>query len=254
MTNAPQIQTKEKKPRSAYLQATSRDRAGKGAARALRREGKIPGILYGKGQAPVSIALPLKEVTLEYARGRFRSRLIDITVDGKTVKALPKDVQFHPVTDVIEHVDFIKIEPGIKLHVMVPVKFSGQDKSPGLKRGGVLNIVRHEIEFICAPEAIPQHIEVNIAGLDIGSSIHIEDIKLPAGIAATIKRNFTVATIAGRKAEEEEVKPAAATAEGAAAAPGTAAAPGAAAAGAAPAAGAAAPAAGKDAGKKDEKK
>lgn len=257
----PAPQPKTKAP-VGVLQASVRNNSGKGAARALRREGKIPGILYGKGQQPVSITLPLKEVSLEYARGRFRSRLIDITVDGKTLKALPKDVQFHPVTDVIEHVDFIKIEPGIKLHVMVPVKFSGQDKSPGIKRGGVLNIVRHEIEFVCAPEAIPAHIEVNIAGLDIGSSIHIEDITLPKDIVPAIKRNFTVATVAGRKAEEEEVKPVA-VAEGAAAVPGApgapavAGAPGAPAApGAAPAAGAAAPAAaaGKDAGKKDEKK
>src|ERR1700761_9526077 len=95
---------------SGTLQATTRDRSGKGSARALRREGKIPGILYGKGQSPISIALPLKEVTMEYTRGRFRSRLIDIKLDNKTVKALPKDLQFNPVTDVIEHVDFIKVE------------------------------------------------------------------------------------------------------------------------------------------------
>ena len=248
------------KPAAGTLPATLRDTHGKGSARLLRREGKIPGILYGKGQAPISIALPLKEVTMEYVRGRFRSRLIDITVDGKTIKALPKDLQFHPVTDVIEHVDFIKIEPGIRLNVMVPVKFSGQDKSPGIKRGGVLNVVRHEIEFVCAPEAIPTHIEVNISGLDIGGSLHIKDITLPKDVVPAIKRNFTVATVAGRRAEEEEVKPvvAADAAAAVAGAPGAAPAAGAAAPGAAgaPAAGTAAPAADakKDAGKKDEKK
>lgn len=252
----PASQTKEKR-QLGTLQATTRAGHGKGAARQLRREGKVPGVLYGKGQQPLSITLPLKDVSMEYARGRFRSRLIDIALDNKVVKALPKDVQFHPVTDTIEHVDFIKVEPGINLHVMVPVKFSGQDKSPGLKRGGVLNVVRHEIEFVCAPEAIPTHIEVNIAGLDIGTSIHIEDLLLPDNVTPAIKRNFTVATIAGRKAEEEEVKPAAATAEGAAAAaPGAPAAAGAtpAAGAAAPAAGAAAAAPGAAAGKKDEKK
>lgn len=229
---------------TATLPATTRDNAGKGVARALRREGKIPGVLYGKGQKPVSIALPLKEVALEYARGRFRSRVIDINLDNKVVKALPKDLQFNPVTDVIEHVDFIKIEPGVALRVNIPVKITGQDKSAGLKRGGVLNVVRHEIEFVCAPESIPTHIEVNVSGLDIGGSAHINDIQLPKGVSPVIKRNFTIATVAGRRAEEEEVKPAAATDAAAAGA-------------AAPAAGAAAPAAGAapaaDA-KKDEKK
>jgi large subunit ribosomal protein L25 len=231
--------TPQKTP--ATLKAYLRDAHGKGAARSLRREGKIPGVLYGKGQQPVSISLYLKEVAIEYARGRFSSRLVDIKLDNnQTVKALPKDLQFHPVTDVIEHVDFIKVEAGTMLHVMVPVKFSGQEKSLGIKRGGVLNIVRHEIEFVCAPESIPTHIEINIQALDIGSSVHINDIALPKGVTPAIKRNFTVATIAGRRAEEEEAKPAA-TAEAAAPAAGAA----------APAAGAAAPAAGA---KKEEAK
>lgn len=190
----------------AELEANLRDDHGKGAARALRRDGKVPGILYGKGQKPVSISLPLKDLTLEYNRGRFRSRLVNIKLsDGKTVEALPKDLQFHPVTDVIEHVDFIKVEPGLELRVNVPVKFLGQEKAAGLKRGGVLNIVRHEIEFMCAPDAIPSHIEINIQQLNIGDSVHIKDIDLPKGITPMIKRNFTVATIAGRAKEEEKV-------------------------------------------------
>ena len=203
---------------TATLNASVREGHGKGAARALRREGKIPGILYGKGQTPVSIALPLKDLTLEYSRGRFRSRLINIALDnGKTVQALPKDLQFHPVTDVIEHVDFIKIEPGLTLHVMVPVKISGQEKAIGLKRGGVLNVVRHEIEFICSPEAIPSHIEINVQSMDIGHSFHINDVQLPKGVTPAIKRNFTIATIAGRSKEEEAPKAdAAAPAAGAA--------------------------------------
>lgn len=238
MTTTTQAKTKT----AGKLSAEIRERAGKGAARSLRREGKVPGILYGKGQTPTAIALKLNEVALEYARGRFRSRLIDIAIDGgKTVRALPKDVQFHPVSDQIEHVDFIKVEAGMQLHVMVPVHFAGQEKSVGLKRGGVLNIVRHEIEFICAPEAIPTHIDINIQALDIGDSVHIQDVALPKDVTPAIKRNFTIATIAGRRAEEEEApKPAEAAA-------------------ATPAAGAAAPAADaagakKEEAKKDEKK
>jgi len=242
--------TAKPKKITGILEANVRNDHGKGAARSLRREGKIPGILYGKGQTPVSISLSLKEVSMEYTRGRFRSRLIDIKLDNKqTVKALPKELQFNPVTDVIEHVDFIKVEAGSTLRVMVPVHFIGQDKSVGIKRGGVLNIVRHEIEFVCAPEAIPTHIEINIQALDIGSSVHINDLTLPKGITPVIKRNFTVATIAGRRAEEEEVKPAAdATATAAAGAT-----PAAGAAAAAPAAAGAAGAK-KEEPKKDEKK
>jgi len=214
---------------TATLPASVRETHGKGSARALRRDGKVPGILYGKGQTPMSITLPLKELALEYARGRFRSRLINITLDnGKTIQALPKDMQFHPVTDVIEHVDFIKIEPGMTLHVSVPVKIVGQDKAMGLKRGGVLNVVRHEIEFICAPDAIPTHIEVNVSAMDIGHSIHIDSIELPKGITPAIKRNFTIATVAGRSKEEEVAKVEGATAtaaSGAAAASPAAAAP-----------------------------
>jgi large subunit ribosomal protein L25 len=222
------------------LPATIRTDNGKGSSRALRREGKIPGILYGKGQQPLSIALPLKEVTQEYVRGRFRSRLIDIKLESGVVKALPKDLQFNRVTDVIEHVDFIKVEKGVALRVSVPVRFLGQEKAVGLKRGGVLNVVRHEIEFVCAPEAIPAHIDVNIQALDIGSSVHINDVVLPDGVVPVIKRNFTIATVAGRTAEEEEVKPAAATAAAPGAAGAAAPAAGAAGAAAAPAAGAAA--------------
>lgn len=228
-------------PKAAILSADLRDRAGKGAARLLRREGKVPGIVYSVGKEPVSIALVQKEVTQEYTRGRFRSRLVDIKLsNNQTIQALPKDLQFHPVTDVIEHVDFIRVEKGVPVRVSVPVKFLGTEKSIGLKRGGVLNVVRHEIEFTCAPESIPQHIEINIQELDIGDSVHIESIQLPDGVKPVIKRNFTIATVAGRSADEEEAKPTAATA---AAAPAAGA--------AAPAAGAAAPAA--DA-KKDAKK
>lgn len=208
------------------LVASTRQDGGKGVARALRRDGKLPGVLYGKGQKPVSIALSANEVMLEYQKGRFRSRLVDISLDGKAIQALPKDVQFNPVSDQIEHVDFIKIEKGMPIRVQVPVKFVGTDKSVGLKRGGVLNVVRHEIEFEVQPENIPAHIEVDVTKLDIGNSVHINDLTLPKGATPTIKRNFTIAAVAGRSAEEE-AKPAADAAAGTAAAPaaGAAAAP-----------------------------
>lgn len=194
----------------AVLPAESRAQSGKGIARSLRREGKIPGVLYAKGQEAVRIALPLKEVAMEYAKGRFRNRLVELKFADKTIQALPKDLQFNPVSDAIEHVDFIKVEKGVDLRVKVPVKISGQDRSIGLKRGGVLNIVRHDIEFWCAPDSIPTNIELNIQSLDIGRSIHIADIELPKGISPVIKRNFTIATIAGRGKAEEEAPAAAA--------------------------------------------
>jgi large subunit ribosomal protein L25 len=203
----------------ATLNAETRENAGKGVARALRREAKVPAILYGKGHTPVGLALSAKEIRQEYMKGRFRSRLIEIKLNGKeVVKALPRDIQFHPVTDQIEHVDFQKIDAGQMTHVSVPVKFIGADKSIGLKRGGVLNIVRHDIEFMCTPETIPHHIEIDITALNIGEAVHINDITLPAGITPTIKRNFTIATIAGRSAKEEEAPVAAAAAAAAPAA------------------------------------
>jgi large subunit ribosomal protein L25 len=219
---------------TATLTAQTRTDAGKGVARALRREGKIPGVLYGKGSEPVSLSLSQNEVRLQYIKGRFRSRILELQLDGKTVKALPRDVQTHPVTDQIEHVDFLKIDANTTIRVAVPVKFLGTDKSAGIKRGGVLNVVRHTIEFICKPDAIPAHIDIDVQKMEIGDSVHINDLQLPAGLTSVIKRNFTIATIAGRNTKEEE----AATPAADAAAP---------AAGAAPAA-AAAPA------KKDEKK
>jgi len=204
------------------LKAETRDGAGKGVARALRREGKTPAILYGAGEAPVSLALGANELKLQYQKGRFRSRLIELSVNGKAVKALPRDVQFHPVTDIIEHVDFLKVDEKTTIRVEVPVKFKEIEKSPGLKRGGVLNVVRHEIEFVCKPSVIPAFIEISVAGLEIGASVHINSVKLPDGVTPVIKRNFTIATIAGRTAEEETPVAAAAVAvpaEGAAAAP-----------------------------------
>jgi large subunit ribosomal protein L25 len=147
---------------AATFEAKPRDNAGKGAARALRRQGHIPAILYGNQQQPAKITLPLKELTLEYQKGSFFNKIVDIKLDDKVVHALPRDVQTHPVTDVIEHADFQRVEKDSVIHVFVPVKVLNQEKSVGLKRGGVLNIVRHEIELLCTPADIPPFIEVDV--------------------------------------------------------------------------------------------
>ena len=209
----------------------------KAPPRALRREGRVPAIIYGNHGEPMKVSLPIKELTLQYYKGSFFNKIVDITVDGKTIHALPRDIQAHPVTDIIEHADFQHVDKNSQIHVFVPVRVLNQEKSVGLKRGGVLNIVRHEIELICTPDSIPAFIEVDVLKVDIGHSVHINDIQLPENVKTAIKdRNFTVITVAGRSKEEEErpvATAAAATAEGAAPAAGAA-------AGAAPAAGAAA--------------
>lgn len=205
------------KPQIANLTAQTRNATGTGAARALRREGKVPAVLYSNGKESTSLTLTQKEVTLQYMKGRFQSRLIQLELDGKPVKALPQAVQLHPVTDIIEHVDFLKVDDATTIRVHVPVKFLNQERSSGIKRGGVLNIVRHNIEFECHPDAIPEYIEVDILNSNIGDSIHIEDIQLPDGVISVIKRNYTIATIAGRSTSEEKEETTTATAEGAAA-------------------------------------
>jgi large subunit ribosomal protein L25 len=232
------------------FEATARTGSGKGAARALRRTGRVPAILYGNTGEPTKISLPIKELTLQYSKGSFFNKIVDIAIDGKVIHTLPRDVQTHPVTDVIEHADFQRVDKDSRIHVFVPVKVINQEKSIGLKRGGVLNIVRHEIELLCKPDSIPSFIEVDVLKSDIGSSIHIDSIQLPPDVTTAIKgRNFTIVTVAGRSKEEEERPVAAAATADGAAAPAAGAAAGAAGAAAAPAAGAkpaagAAPAAG----------
>ncbi|MCP5362110.1 MAG: 50S ribosomal protein L25/general stress protein Ctc [Hyphomicrobiales bacterium] len=189
---------------TATLKAEKRQASGKGAARALRREGKLPGIIYGGSKAEETIALPQKEFQLVLQRGRFRARLLNLEVDGKTIAVLPRDVQFNPVTDVPEHADFQRIEADTKVKVMVPLQFLNRDKSPGLRRGGVLNVVRHEIELLCPPKNIPDSIKVDLGGAAIGDSIHVESVNLGEGVESIIKRNFTLATVVGRGAKDDD--------------------------------------------------
>lgn len=191
--------------------AEARPARGKGGARAVRRDGKVPAILYGKDFAPVTIAVPEKELGIAYQKGGFFNKIVTITVEGKTFHALPKTVEFHPVSDRIEHADFLKVDEHSRIRVMVPVKFLNQDRSVGLKRGGVLNVVRHELELICSPNNIPKLIEIDVKDANIGHSIHISHVALPEGVTPAItSRDFTIATIAGRGKDEEEAKPEAA--------------------------------------------
>ncbi len=214
---------------SIELKATARPRAGKGAARQARREGKVPAVIYGDGKPPEMIALDYNELWKQVLKGHFTSTVFDIDVEGKKNRVIPRDLQVDPVKDQPVHVDFLRIGKDARIRVEVPVRFINDALSPGLKRGGVLNIVRHDVEVTCPYDRIPAFFEVDLAGLEIGRSIHISTIALPEGVEPTIKdRDFTIATIAGAVKAEEEAA-AAAPAEGAAAA--------------APAEGAAAPAA-----------
>ncbi len=230
------------------LAATARERAGKGAARAVRREGRVPAVIYGDKTAPVMISLDPRDIMREASKAGFFTRLYDVEVDGKAHRVLPRDIQFHPVNDKPEHVDFQRVGESTRVRVEVPVKLENLEKSPGVKRGGVVNLVRHAIEVWAMPGNIPSRIVIDMAGLDIGDSIHIEAIKLPEGVKPTIARNFTVVALRApsvSKVEEktETVAAAAAPAADGKAAPAAAAGAKASDAKAAPAAAAAKPAA-----------
>lgn len=187
------------------LKATARDRAGKGSARALRREGKIPAVIYGDKQAPVAIALDARETSKRLHAGGFLTHIATIDVDGEKIRAIPRDYQLDVVRDYLIHVDFLRVSASSRLTVEVPVHFKGQEVSPGLKRGGVLNVVRHEVELEVSPENIPEFLEVDLSTAEIGDSIHISAIKLPEGARPVIRdRDFTVATIAGSAASSSE--------------------------------------------------
>ncbi len=190
------------------LKAEARERVGKGSARSVRRDGRVPAVIYGDKQPPIAITLPYKELFYKIHGGGFMTTIATIDLGGKKVQVLPKDYQLDPVRDFPLHVDFLRIGKDTVVTVEVPVHFVNEEKSPGLKRGGVLNIVRHEIEFTCPATAIPDAITLDLTGLDIGDSVHISAITLPEGVKPTIAdRDFTIATIAAPavlKAEDEE--------------------------------------------------
>jgi len=178
------------------LGAEGRERAGKGTARQTRRDGRIPAVIYGGKQAPVTISLEKFEFTRVLHQPGFFTHLYDVTVDGVAHRVLPRDVQFHPVTDFPLHVDFLRVTSDTRIVVHVPVEFVNQDKSPGLKRGAVLNVVHHSLDLECPADNIPEHITVSCEGFDVGASIHISSITLPEGIVSVShEQDLTIATI-----------------------------------------------------------
>jgi len=196
------------------LPAEARERAGKGASRAIRREGRTPAVIYGGKEEPTLIHVEEKELVKQLMTGHFTNAGVNITIGGKTIRTLPKDVAFHPVSDRPIHVDFLRVTGATKVEVLVPVVFVNEDASPGLKKGGVLNVVRHELDLICPSDSIPEKIQVDVTGKDVGESIHISEVVLPKGVKSAISdRDFTIATLvapsalksSGSEAAEEAV-------------------------------------------------
>jgi large subunit ribosomal protein L25 len=196
------------------LKVQTRARIGKSGARAVRRDGLVPGIIYGGKDEPQPIALEKKEVSKQIQTGHFQSTIFMLDMDGTNVRVIPRDVQLDPVRDFPVHVDFMRLAKDAQIDVDVPVYFRNETASPGLKRGGVLNIVRHEISVNCPADQIPESFEIDLTGMDIGDSIHISSITLPEGVVPSITdRDFTIATIVGRLAEEAEAEEAEAEGE-----------------------------------------
>jgi large subunit ribosomal protein L25 len=204
------------------LSAEARERAGKGASRALRREGRVPAVIYGNNEEPTTVHLEEKALMKALHTGHFMNSVVMVGVGGKDVRTLPKDVSFHPVTDRPLHVDFLRISEHAKVTVNVPVHFINELASPGIKRGGVLNIVRHELELVCDAAEIPDEIALDLTGYEVGDSIHISAITLPKGVTSAIDdRDYTIATIvapSALKSSEGDSDDAPAEAEGEAAA------------------------------------
>jgi large subunit ribosomal protein L25 len=192
--------------------AKMRDRAGKGGARSSRRDGLIPAVIYGDKQDPLSIHVEEKALIRALSNGHFMNTIVMVEVEGKQTRTLPRDVQFHPVTDRPLHVDFLRIAKNASVHVNVPVRFVNEEEAPGLTRGGVLNIVRHELELICDASRIPDELVIDLTGYELGDSIHFSAVTLPEGSRSAIEdRDFTIATVvapSAYKQAEEEAAPA----------------------------------------------
>ncbi len=193
---------------TATFMAEPRDQVGKGAARAVRRTGMVPGVIYGDGKAAVSLSMDKKELTMALNNPGFFNTICEVTVGKENYRVLPKDVQLHPVSDQALHIDFLRIGKNTKLHVDIPVVFEGEEQSRGLKAGGVLNIVRHEVAVICNPDDLPEALILDVSAGEIGDSLHVSAITLPKGVELQITdRDFTIATIAAPSvmpADDEE--------------------------------------------------
>lgn len=214
------------------FKAEPRTISGKGAARAARRAGHVPVVVYGNGKPNVSLNVEARAIANEYFRGGFMNKLVALKNGSSNIFAIPRDIQLNPVTDKIEHADFLAVDEKSVVKVWVPIHIVNAEKGVGIKRGGVLNVVAHRVELLCPVTSIPSAIDVDVATLDIGSSVHLKGLELPKGVVPASKRDITIASIAGRQKEEAEAPVAGAPVAGAVPA-STAKAP---AAGAAPAA------------------
>lgn len=201
------------------LSAQPRDRVGKGAARAVRRAGRVPAVIYGGKESPLPVSVEPQALSRQLHTGNFFTTMIELDIGGKAHKVLARDVQFHPVTDRPEHVDFLRVAADTLITVDVPVIFDNEGTCPGIKRGGVLNVVRHTIELVCRADAIPHALHADLGSMDIGDSLHISHIQLPDGVTPAITdRDFTVATVAAPTVVRDEALQAAAAQQAAEAA------------------------------------
>ncbi len=200
------------------LSATVREKVGKGAARAARRDGRVPAVVYGGKKSPIAIAFAERDVEHRIYAGGFYTSIATIDTGAEKIRALPRDFQRHPISERIMHIDFLRVEDGMTVTIAIPVQFINDEASPGIKRGGALNVVRHRIAVECPVDAIPERIVADLTGLEINDSLHISAITLPEGVRPTITdRDFTVATVAAPAGVKEELR---AAAEAAAAAAG----------------------------------
>ncbi|MDH3700952.1 MAG: 50S ribosomal protein L25/general stress protein Ctc [Alphaproteobacteria bacterium] len=187
------------------MTAEPRDRAGKGAARATRRAGRVPAVVYGDKKDPILVSLDPRDVKKSVDSGTFFATIFDLQVDGKMERVIPRDLQVHPINQLPQHVDLLRVAADTKITVEVPCAFINEEESPGLRRGGVLNVVRYAVEVHCGIDDIPQGFDIDLTGLDIGDSIHATTLTLPNGVELTITdRDFTIATVAAPTVVAEE--------------------------------------------------
>ena len=197
------------------FKAEARSKTGRGGAREDRRQGRIPANIYGDAKGNVAVTIDRDQLQRALTKAGFGNRLCDIQVNGEKFRALPREVQVDPVSDIPIHVDFMRVSPTSRVRLHIPITVAGLEASPGIKRGGTVNVVRHDVEFFCRADAIPETVVFSVAECDIGDSVHINDVQLPAGVVPTIRRNFTVVTVTAPTIYVEEEKPAAAAVEGA---------------------------------------
>ena len=205
------------------LPAELRERAGKGASRELRRNGRIPAVIYGGKEDATPIHVEEKLLMKQLMTGHFTNSIVMVEIDGKPTRTIPKDVALHPVSDRPLHVDFLRLSKGAKIEVNIPVVFINEEESPGLRKGGVLNVVRHELELICEVDKIPGEIQIDVTGTEVGDAIHISSIVLPEGsVSAITDRDYTIVTLVAPSALKSSEPDDGGEAEGAEAAEGEA--------------------------------